>query len=237
MMRPRDLRLRLVAAVVALGCVAPLRSLSVAAGILCLAALALWLFPSGKRSGRRLLHVEGFVLLLFATLPFTVPGEALFTLGPLGASREGLWRAALVAAKVSASVLVLMLLVGDLEPARLGGALRGLGVPEPIGRLFVMTVRYTSLLRDEARRLHDAMRARGFQPRSNRHTWRSYGYLIGMLLVRALNRARRVEEAMLCRGYTGHYPYRAQAAPPWRDWLGFALVPSVGAIALVLDRL
>ena len=36
------------------------------------------------------------------------------------------------------------------------------------------------------------LRVRGFKPGSNRHTWRSLGYLVGMLLVRSLERAERV---------------------------------------------
>ena len=38
----------------------------------------------------RLLHVESFVLLLFLTLPFSVAGLPLLTIGPLTASVEGL---------------------------------------------------------------------------------------------------------------------------------------------------
>jgi cobalt/nickel transport system permease protein len=47
------------------------------------------------------------------------------------------------------------------------------------------------------------MRARAFVPRSDRHTWNSYGWLIGMLLVRSLARSRRVFGAMRCRGFQG----------------------------------
>lgn len=232
-----DLRLRIVAAFVLIACISQLHALPVAGAVLALVMLAVWRAAPGAPAWRRLLHVEGFMLLLFATLPFTLAGRPLFTLGPLTASVEGVWRAALIASKVSASVLVLMTLLGDAEPSRLGAALRGLRVPERLTRLLVMTVRYTSLIRDEARRLHDAMRARGFRPRSNRHTWRSYGNLIGMLLVRALERAQRVEEAMLCRGYDGRFPYRAQPAPTRRDWAGFGLIVGSGALALVMDRL
>ena len=99
----------------------------------------------------------------------------------------------------------------------------------------MLTVRYLSLIRDEARRLHDAMRARAFAPRSNRHTWQSYGYLIGMLLVRALERARRVEEAMACRGYSGRFPYAALVAPRARDWVGFALICGLGLGLLLVE--
>ncbi len=144
-------------------------------------------------------------------------------------------RAGLVALKVSAAVLVLMAFLGSVEPARIGAALHALRLPEPLVRVFMLTVRYLSLIRDEARRLHDAMRARAFTPRSNRHTWQSYGYLIGMLLVRALERARRVEEAMACRGYSGRFPYAVLAAPRARDWAGFAVICGLGLTLLLVE--
>lgn len=237
MIAPTDLRLRLVATFLAIACLSQLRSLGVAAATLMLIALAVLAGPSERRLWHRLLHVEVFLLLLFVTLPFTLPGQALVTLGPLTASVEGVWRAALIACKVSASTLLLMAMLGPVEPARLGAALRGLRMPEPIGRLFVMTARYVWLIRDEARRLHDAMRVRAFRPRSNRHTWRSYGNLIGMLLVRALERAQRVEEAMACRGYSGRFPMRAEPAPTPRDWLGFTTVAALASVAIWIDRL
>ena len=81
------------------------------------------------------------------------------------------------------------------------------------------------------------MRARGFRPRTSRHTWRSYGNLMGMLLVRALERAQRVEEAMLCRGYNGAFPYRPLPAPARRDWTRFGAITGGGLIALMVDRL
>lgn len=233
---PRDLRLRLAAAFVTVSALSQLHTLSTAAaalaGVCLIAALA------GMERGlwRRLLHVESFVLLLFLTLPFAVAGEPLLAVGPLTATAEGVDRAALVACKVSASVLVLMTFLGEVDPARLGAALHTLRVPETIVRLFVMTVRYLSLIRAEALRLHEAMRARAFRPGSNRHTWRSYGYLIGMLLVRALERARRVEEAMLCRGYSGRFPHAVLAAPGLQDWLAFVGLSGLAVATLLADR-
>ena len=38
------------------------------------------------------------------------------------------------------------------------------------------------------------------------HTYRSLGYLIGMLLVRSHERSGRIYNAMLCRGFRGHFP-------------------------------
>lgn len=230
---PKDERLRLVGAFLVVAALSQVDSLVTAACALAAACLIALLARTKPSLWRRLLHVEGFVVLLFLSLPFTVSGTPLFALGPLAASLEGVIRAALIACKVSASVLILLALIGPIEPTRIGAALQTLCVPAPIVRLFVTTVRYLSLLRDEARRLHDSMRARAFSPRSNLHTWRSYGYLVGMLLVRALERGKRVEEAMLCRGYSGRFLYATLPAPTLDDWIGFALLAGLAATALL----
>jgi cobalt/nickel transport system permease protein len=120
---------------------------------------------------------------------------------------------------------------------RLGAALHSLRVPEPIVRLFVLTVRYLAVIGGEARRLQEAMRARAFRPGSNRHTWRSYGNLVGMLLVRALDRAQRVEEAMLCRGFSGRFPWQEPPRFAWSEKGFMALAVTVAVLITVADRL
>lgn len=236
-MIPADLRLRLVAAVLLVLAASQLAHLGPALAALALALILALATRPDRALWRRLRHVEGFVALLLLTLPFAVPGAPLLTLGPLSASLEGLSRAALLAAKVTTAALVLLALLGTVEPIRLGAALHALRLPEPLVRLFVLTLRYLGLIGDEARRLREAMRARAFRARTDRHTWRSFGNLIGMLLVRALDRARRVEEAMRLRGFSGRFPHAALAAPTARDWTGFALLTGLAAAALLLDRL
>lgn len=203
------------------------------------ALVAVLLLHVGSRQPfpwKRLLHLEGFLLLLFVTLPFTIPGTPLLTLGPLTASIEGAWRAATLAAKVSASALLLAHLFAATDPLHLGNALRTLHVPEPLVRLFVTVTRQLGVVRAEFARLQDAMRARAFHPRSNRHTWRSYGNLMGMLLVRALERADRVEEAMRLRGYSGRFPRTALMAPTVADWAVTAALVGATVLLLLWDK-
>lgn len=228
---PDDLRLRLIAALALVVAISQLTRPGPALVALALAVAAGLVARLGPGLWKRLLHAELFLVLLLITLPFAVPGTPIFTLGPLNASAEGLARALLVAIKVSASVLVLVTFLGNLDPVRLGAALRALRLPEPLVRVFVLTARYLDVIRAEARRLQDAMRARGFAPRSNRHTWKSYGNLMGMLLVRALDRARRIEEAMRLRGEAGRFPSTALARPAPADWTRFGLA-LILAIAL-----
>ena len=42
--------------------------------------------------------------------------------------------------------------------------------------------------------------------RDSLHTYRSYACLVGMLLVKSFDRARRVRMAMLLRGFDGRFP-------------------------------
>ncbi|SIS84628.1 cobalt ECF transporter T component CbiQ [Phaeovulum vinaykumarii] len=231
---PCDLRARLIAGVAVLLLIAPLAHLGPAlaalAGVLALIVLRRQPIP-----WRRLWHLEAFLILLLVTLPFSVPGTPILELGPLSASREGVLRAGVVAAKVAASVLFLTLLFAGVEPARLGTTLRALHVPEALVRVFLGLVRYLGLIRAEMQRLQDAMRARAFRPRSNLHTWRVYGYLLGMMLLRALARAQRAEDAMRLRGYTGRFLHDTPSPLTAPDRIAALALPLLAAANLGWD--
>lgn len=202
-----DPRSRLLAAFACVLAIIALHQLALAAAALVAAlglALACGLGPAAL--ARRLAHMEGFMLVLLVLLPFTTPGVPVLELGGLAASREGLARAVLIVVKVNACAACVFALIGTLEPVRVGQAAARLGVPEVFVHLFLMMVRYVALIRSETGRLRDAMRARAFVPRTSLHTWSSLGQLCGMVLVRALERAERVHEAMRCRGFDGRFP-------------------------------
>ncbi len=98
-------------------------------------------------------------------------------------------------------VLGLLILVGTLEPVVLGHALARLRLSPKLVQLLLFTLRYIHVLFDEFQRLRLAMRARAFRPANNRHSWRSLGWLMGMLLLRSFQRAQRIDAAMRCRGF------------------------------------
>ena len=233
---PQELRLRLVSSFVVLLLLTALNALTSAVVVLAL-VLALFGLTGKPLPWRRLVHLEGFLILLLLTLPFTLPGDPLFSIGPLVASVEGARRALLLALKVTASVLLLALFFADVEPLRLGNALRALGVPEPLVRIFITATRTLGVIRDEFARLQDAMRARAFTPATNRHSWKSYGNLIGMVLVRGLDRAERVEEAMRLRGYQGRFLHSSEAAPKPADWMASLALVAGTAFLLLGERL
>jgi cobalt/nickel transport system permease protein len=96
-------------------------------------------------------------------------------------------------------------------------ALERLGVP----RIFVLQLlfiyRYLFVLLDEAARLVRARNLRSFAGKGlGVQVW---GSLIGHLLLRTIDRARRIHVAMLARGFTGDIRVTRQLHFSGRDWL------------------
>lgn len=208
--------------------VALLLALAMAGGALAAARL-----PAGPTL-RRVAMMDGFILVMLMLLPFTVPGEAAFWVFGWPASWAGLERAAGIALTANAVVLMLLSLVGSMEPTTLGHALARLRCPESLVHLLLFTVRYIAVVEDEYRRLRRAMKARGFRPRTNGHTLRSLGYLVGMLLVRAMERSERILQAMKCRGFTGRLMLLDDLRYRRRDALfALMLLPGLGLLVTV----
>lgn len=163
---------------------------------------------SGLRTAtifRRMIPVNLFMLLLIAVMPLTSDGREIGRLGPLSYGEDGFFLALTIAIKGNAIVLMLVALLGSLDVSTVGHTLSHLRVPDKLTHLLLFTVRYLDVLRREYGRLSAAIRLRGFRPGANMHTYRTYGHLIGMLLVRSLDRSERVMAAMKCRGFRGHF--------------------------------
>ncbi|MEX0603537.1 MAG: cobalt ECF transporter T component CbiQ [Marinobacter sp.] len=186
---------------------------------------------------KRIAALETFMLVMLGLLPFTTPGAPVFSVGALTASEEGLTLALTIILKANAVVLMLLALVGTLEPVVLGHALARLRIPAKLVHLFLLTVRYISVLHDEYQSLRRAMRARAFTPRSNFHTWRSLGNLLGMLLVRSLERSQRVMAAMKCRGFDGRFYLLNEQCWQWRDSLMLFSALTTLSLLVILELL
>ena len=205
---------------------------------ICAAALALAvvLVLAARLPGRlllkRLAALNVFVLLVALLLPISVPGEAAFQLGPVTFSRAGLQQAGLIALRANAIVLATLALLGTMELVTLGHALHHLKLPDKLIHLMLLCVRYVDVLGREYHRLVTALKVRGFRPRPNRHTLRTFGYLVGMLLVRSFDRSDRILAAMKCRGFRGRFHLVHHFALRRTD-LAFAAAALVASVALL----
>ncbi|WP_371170637.1 cobalt ECF transporter T component CbiQ [Aliiroseovarius sp. 2305UL8-7] len=199
-----DPRMRIVLTVIYAITVVSLSDLRVLSGAL---ILSMWLLAiSGlpfQKTLKRMAMMDGFIIFMLVLLPFTMPGTPIFTIWGFDATWEGLWRATEIALTANAVILAVMTLVGSMEPVTMGHALFALKTPERLVHLMMFTIRYIDVLREEYLRLRTSMKLRGFRPGTNWHTYRSYGYLVGMMLVRAIERSERILAAMKCRGFSG----------------------------------
>ncbi|MCV6588524.1 MAG: cobalt ECF transporter T component CbiQ [Marinobacterium sp.] len=182
---------------------------------------------SFRRTARRVIAMDLFMIFLILVLPFTTPvpegREPLLTLAGLQASTEGLLHALAITLKANAVILVMLSLVGTLNATTLGQALARLKMPDKLVHLMLFTVRYMDVIGQEYKRMRRAMQARAFVMGTNRHTWRAIGYLVGMLLVHALERSERILAAMKCRGFNGRFYLLDQWQLTWLDYLAGSL--------------
>jgi cobalt/nickel transport system permease protein len=184
---------------------------------------------------RRLIPVNAFVLFLWIFLPFTLKGEPFFSIGPLVGSHEGVLYATRISIKSNAIMLVLIALVASTSILTLGHAMHELRVPQKIVHLFFFTYRYIHVIYREYLRSVNAMKVRGFRPRTNMHTYKSFAYLVGMLLVRSSDRAQRVHNAMLCRGFRGKLYSLSQFSMKTADVISLVVMLAIVVAMGVLE--
>ncbi len=176
--------------------------------ILLYASILPLLFLCGMRDSfriiiKRMLPVNGFILLLWLFIPFTFPGEIISRVGSLSITREGIFYCLIITWKSNLIFLASLLFLSTSPVFHLVHALHHLRLPSKLVQLFYFTYRYIPVIYGEYNRLREAMRVRGFKPGNNLHTLRTTGYLVGMLLLRSQERSERVYQAMLARGFQG----------------------------------
>ncbi len=184
---------------------------------------------------RRFLTVNFFIAFLWVFLPFSIEGAAVFELGPWVATTEGLRYAALITLRSNAIIMVIMALGTAVSMEDLTAALKALGFPDKFVYLFYLTHRYWGEIIKEYQRMREALRVRCFVPGTNLHTYRTYAYVVGMLLVNGFERGQRLHDAMVCRGFDGRFHSLRTMRFHLRDWAAMGLSVVVIAAMVVLD--
>lgn len=126
-------------------------------------------------------------------LPFLVGLSSLSLFHGRGALLLGVFSKALV------SVLTLQILIATTPTAELIRALRRARVPEVLCSTVALLARYSFLIGDESTRMRRARAGRTMRA-SRWAVWRALGSSVGLLFVRSVQRAERVQAAMRARG-------------------------------------
>lgn len=185
---------------------------------------------------RRLMVVNLFTLVFWLTLPFTAPGPSVTLFGPLAISRSGVALAALITLKTNAIVLAFLALVATSGVAEIGHGLAALKLPNRFCLLLLFTYRYIFVLQQEYQRLRRAALLRGFRPATTMHTYQTYGNLMGMTLVKSWQRGKRIQQAMVLRGFQGRFYVMECRRLLVSDWGLFVFV-FVGALGVAFAEL
>ena len=181
---------------------------------------------------KKLVLLWYFILFIWLILPLTFKGEPLFCFGPLTVTRPGIVVSMQITLKSNAILLSYIAMIITMNMAAFGQALGCLKVPQKFIHLFLLTYRYIFVIDQEYQRLIRAARIRGFCPGTNLHTYKTYAYIAGMLLVKASERAKRVHQAMLCRGFRGKFYSLSEFSIHYRDW-AWSVFMSFAIIGLV----
>ena len=155
---------------------------------------------------KHLASVNVFIIFLWFVLPFTGGTEVTSHLGPLPVYANGVELAHRITIKANAITLLIIALLTTSPVQRLGRGLQQLGAPHKLTVLLLTSFRYLGVIHQEYLRLRRAANLRSFTPATNLHTYRTFSYLVGMTLVKSYERAKRVHNAMIMRGFNGTFP-------------------------------
>lgn len=173
-----------------------------------------------------------FIAVGAVTIAVTVGPGDLVSWGPLGVDEGSASRASLVAARALAATSATVLLAATTPMVDLLAGLRRARVPEVAVDISAVTYRLIFSLLDAAAAISSAQAGRlGYS--SGRAARRSVGLLAASVLVRAWERARRLEEGLAGRGGVGAVPLvPARAVSTPFVLTGAVLVLSLGALSL-----
>lgn len=147
----------------------------------------------------RSLYVLPFILAIGIFNPF-IDREAAFTFAGITVSRGCLTFLSIILRGLL-SVQALLLLIHIAGFNRICDGLRSFHVPEILVTQLLMAYRYMGVLLSEALTMTRAREARGYG--RNAYPPSMWAPFVGQLLLRSLERSRRIHSAMLARGFHG----------------------------------
>jgi energy-coupling factor transport system permease protein len=181
---------------------------------------------------------QGFFYTLEPRTPvLTLLSHDSGTLGTLTGGivlyREGILYGALQSLRLFSAMLLSAIIVMTTYPSDLLLGMEGLGVPQRIGFVVTVSIRFLPTLLDEAGRILLAQKLRGLDVKGVRGGFRAFRYLLPPLIIDSLRNARRIALAAEVRAFTGKRTKVRELRFSLRDWavLGFS---AAGMIMLIL---
>lgn len=180
---------------------------------------------------KKSLVVIPFVLMAFAFAPFMeAPQGGYYAIGPARISRDGVELLLNASARSWTAALCLVSLSALTAFNRILEGLARLRLPPSFVTTTAFAHRYAFALSGDASRMKTAMESRMY---GARWLWRAgaVGGLIGALFLRSLDRAERVQQAAVSRGFDGSFHGSAREKTSVADILFLAVSLAVSAMS------
>lgn len=156
---------------------------------------------------KKLMLINFFILIIWIFIPLTFPGEVLLSIGKFSLTAEGINFALKITLRSNSIMLLIISLLTTNSISEIIHALYRLKIAKKLIYLFFFVYRYLHIIKREYNNLNEAMLMRAFKAKTNLHTYKSYAYLIAMLLIKSYERSQKVYEAMICRGFKGKFVF------------------------------
>jgi len=144
---------------------------------------------------KRWLKFNLFSVLLWATLSWKIGEQDIMW------NVHGIELATLITLRMNLIVLSVWLFLHHVTDTILVQAIAKLPLPTKLIHLFILSVRYISLLAELNQKMDMAMKARGFHPKFNLFTMKVYAQRVALLRIHSMLKAEKAEIAMKARGF------------------------------------
>ena len=196
--------------------------------------LAAW-FSGEPLRLRRLAAVNGFLILIWCFTPWSTPGVTVASAGVFDITKEGLLLSLLVTMKCNAVFLLFDAFVPGMRLTEMASGLRAARLPMKLVTLLLFMTRETGLLSRSYSSLSESVQLRGFRASLNKHSYQTLAAFISTLFIRAYARSRVLNEALILRGFSGHWPVPASGLKNAGEAGLLVLTISLALLLLVWD--
>lgn len=127
------------------------------------------------------------------------------------------------------TVFATYILIASTTIEKICYALREIHIPKILVTEIMLIYRYIAVLLQETNRINQAYSLRA--PGQKGIAFKAWGPLIGQLLLRSMDRADHVYEAMMMRGYHGEFPFGKTEGIHKNDVL-YVVLAGIGSVFL-----
>ncbi|TDO92172.1 cobalt/nickel transport system permease protein [Halanaerobium saccharolyticum] len=185
---------------------------------------------------KRLVLLNLFICLIWFFIPFTFPGREILTVWQFSVSREGVLYALKITLRSNSIILLMISLLSTSSVLDLIHAMSRLRIPPKLIYLLFFVYRYLYVIKNEFNTIHQAMLLRAFKAKTNLHTYKSYAYLIAVLLIKSYERSQKVYQAMICRGFKGSFIMIDHFELKQNDYLFLIVSSLIFVFLLVMEK-